>query len=87
MSGTSNDKDDDAGTLISPACPGYRHHFGLGKPPQPTVTPMQHASALEYTEREAPCHRPVRKEGGKEAQTAGGGGTVGDLGEGLSGLQ
>ena len=47
---------------------------------------MQHAIALDYTEREAPHHHPVRQGGGEQAQTAGGGGATGEFGEGLPGL-
>ena len=48
---------------------------------------MQHAGALACYEQEAPCHHPVRQGGGKEAYTAGGGGTTGEFGEGLLGLR
>ena len=61
--------------------------FGVGKPPPPTVPLMQHYGALACSEREAPCHRLVRQGGGKEAKEDDGGGTVGVLREGLSGLR
>ena len=48
---------------------------------------MQHSSALEFNEQEAPCHVPVLHGGGKEAQTAGRGGSAGEFGEGLPGLR
>ena len=48
---------------------------------------MRHSGSLTFTEREAPCHRPVRQGGGDEAQTAGGGGSVGESREGLPGLR
>ena len=47
---------------------------------------MQHAGPQACYERDAPCHCPVRQEGGAEEKTDGGGGTEGELGEGLSGL-
>ena len=34
-----------------------------------------------------PCYRPVSQGGGKEAQTAGGGGSIGEFGVGLPGLR
>ena len=46
MPRTSGDKDGDAGTFYAPACSGHRGHFGRGKPPPPTVPPMQHAGTL-----------------------------------------
>ena len=61
--------------------------FGEGKPTPPTVIPMRHAISVACTEQEAPCHRPVRQGGGKEAKTAGGGGAAGEFGEGLPGLR
>ena len=85
-SGTFSNKDGDAGSFIPPACPGYRHHFGLGKPPPPTVPPMRHAGALEYTGRKALRQLPVRQGGREEAQTTGGGGSEGEFWEGLPGL-
>ena len=50
------------------------------------MLPIQYDGELEYTEKEAPRHRPVRQGGGEEAQTAGGGGVSGEFGEGLTGL-
>ena len=47
---------------------------------------MQHAGPLEFSEKKAPCHCPVRQRGGAEDKVASGRGTVGDLREGLSGL-
>ena len=87
MSGTSGNKDGDAGTFFPPACPGYRHHSVGGKPPPPTVPPIQHAGAIVCTEQDSPCHIPVRQWGGKEEQTAGGRGAAGDFIEGLLGLR
>ena len=57
-----------------------------GNPPPPTVHPVQHSGALEFTEWEAPCHLPVRQGGGEEAPTADIRGDVGDYREGLPGL-
>ena len=86
MSGTSSDEDGDAGKMFPLACPGYRCHFGRGKPIPPKVNPLRHAGALTCSEQEAPCHPPVCQGGGKESKAAGGGGTAGELGEGLSDL-
>ena len=47
---------------------------------------MQHAGPLECSERKAPCHLPVRQGGGAEEKVDIGGGTAGEIGEGLSGL-
>ena len=46
---------------------------------------MRHDGALVCTEREAPCNLPVCQGVGKELQTAVGGGSVGEFGEGLPG--
>ena len=86
LSGTSGNEDGDAGTFYSPACPGYCSHFGGGEPPPHMVPLMRHAGTLACSEREAPCHCPVRQGGGAEAKADGGGETAGDLGEGLLGL-
>ena len=86
LSGTRDDEDVNADTLYPPACPGYCGRFEGGKPPPPTVTPMQYSGPLACYEWEAPWHRPVRPGGGSEANAVGRGGTAGDLGEGLSGL-
>ena len=67
VSGTGGNEKNDAGPFLPPACPGYRHHFGGGKPHPPTVPPMQHSGALVHTEQEAPCHCPVCQESGEEA--------------------
>ena len=48
-SGTDGNEDGNAGSFISPACTGYRHNFGGGKPPPPTVPPMRHPGILVYT--------------------------------------
>ena len=48
---------------------------------------MQHSSALECNEQEAPFRSPVRHRGGKEAHTAGRGGPVGEFGEVFLGLR
>ena len=73
-------------SFLPPACPGYHHRFGEGKILPPTVSKMQHAGALAYNEWEAPRHQLVRQWDGEELQMAGGGGTVGEFGEGLTGL-
>ena len=76
----------DAGSFISLACPGYCNNIGGGKPPPPTVHPVQHSGALEFTEWEAPCHLPVRQGGGEESPTADIRGDVGEYREDLPGL-
>ena len=86
FSRTSIDEDRDAGTFSSQAFPVYCGHFGGGKPPPPTVPPMRNAGTLMCSEREAPLHLPVRQGGGVEEKASGGGGTAGDIGEGISGL-
>ena len=74
MHRTSNDEDGDAGTFSVPACPGHHGHFGGGKPPPVTVTPMRNARPLVYTEWKAPCQHTVRHgSGAKEAAGSGGG--------------
>ena len=87
MSGTSGNEDGYAGTIFTLECTGYHYHFGGGKPTQPTVTLMQHAGALAFTEQEAPCNRLVRQGSREEAQAADGGGAVRELGESLPGLR
>ena len=80
------DTDGDAGSFISPECPGHRHYIGGGKPPPPLMPPMRHAGDLASNEQAATFHHPVRQGGGEESPTDGGRGDVGDLGEGLPGL-
>ena len=46
---------------------------------------MRNASALAYTEQEAPRHQPVHLGGGEEVHKTGGGRYAGDIGEGLPG--
>ena len=57
-----------------------------GNLPTPTVTPMPHDGNLACSEWEATCHRPVRQGSGAEEKVVGGGGTAGEIREGLSGL-
>ena len=59
------EEDGDADALFQPACPGYLDHFGVGKPPPPTVSPIRHADPMEGTKRQAPRHLTVRKGRGK----------------------
>ena len=87
ISGTIGNEDSIAGTLFPNAYLGYRGHFGGGKPPSPTVTPLKYSGPLTCSEQEAPCHLPVIQGGRKEVKASGGGGTVGEIGEGLSGLR
>ena len=47
---------------------------------------MRHAGTLVCSEWKAPYHCPVRQGGGAEEKADIRGGTVGELGEGLSGL-
>ena len=48
--------------------------------------PLRHAGTQACSEQEVPSHRPVHQGSVTEAKEAGGGGTAGDIGEGLSGL-
>ena len=83
---TGSDAEGDAGLFISPSYPGHRDCIGGGKPPPPTVPPVQHADALASTERAEPFHRPVRQGVGEEATTGGGRVDSGECGEVLPGL-
>ena len=40
MPRTSGNKDSDAGPFTAPVCPGHHGHFGGGKTPPTTVTPI-----------------------------------------------
>ena len=64
VSGTGVNAYGDAGPLLSPTCQGHRDYNGGGKPPPPTVLPLQHAGALESAEWAAYFHRSVRQGGG-----------------------
>ena len=66
VTGTSGDKDGDAGPFSAPACPGHCGYFGGGKPPPPMVLPVRHAGYLAYIERKSPCHRTVHQGDGSE---------------------
>ena len=83
MPRTSGNEVGDVGTFYAPACPGHCRHFGGGKYPLPTVTRMQHAGPLAYTEQKAPCHRTVRQGSGIEGAEVSGVGIEGEHGEGL----
>ena len=48
--------------------------------------PVQHAGDLAYTEQEAPFHHPVQQGSGEEMLMSGGGGYMGEYGEGLPGI-
>ena len=48
---------------------------------------MQHAGPPAGTERQAPCHSSVRQGSGAEEAAASGGGSEGELGDGLRGIQ
>ena len=65
---------------------GYCGHFGGEKPPPPMVPLMQHSGPLVRSNQKAPCHHPVIQGGGTEEKEDRGGGTSGELLEGLSGL-
>ena len=80
------DEDGDADALFQPACPGYRDHFGGGKPPPPMFPPMRHDGPTVGTKRQVPRHRTVRKEHETKEASDGGGGVEGDHGEGLQGI-
>ena len=87
MPGPSGDKDGDAGALPALACPRNRGHSGGGKPPQPTVQPMEHAGNPVIPEQQATCHRSVCQGIGAEEAAARGGRDEGELREGLRGTQ
>ena len=73
MPGTSGDEDGYAGPFYAPACPGHHDNFVGGKPPLPTVTPMQHAGPLACVEQKAHFHRTVLQGGGAEEEAVRGG--------------
>ena len=74
------------GPLPTPACLGYRDNTRGGKPSPPTVTPVQHAGALEESEQARYYHCSVRQRGRMEDMVNGGIGDARDHKEGLSGL-
>ena len=57
-----------------------------GNTPPPTVPPMRCAGPLACIERKAPCQCTVCQGGGVEEKAFRGGGILGELREGLSGL-
>ena len=70
---SGRDEYGDADALFQPECPGYRDHFGGGKPTPPKMSLMQHAGPMEGTKRQAPHHHTIRKgRGTKEASDGGG---------------
>ena len=79
----SGDKDSNAGALLALACPQHRGDSGGGKPPPPTLRPMQHAGSQAGPEQTAPDHGTVCKWGGAEKTTDRGGGEKGEFGAGL----
>ena len=86
MHGKSGDKDGDAGPFSAPECLGHRGNFLGGKHSPPTVPPMRCAGPLACIERKAPCQCTVCQGGGVEEKAVRGGGILGELREGLSGL-
>ena len=60
MTGPSSDKDGDAGSLPTPACPGHRGFSGGEKPPPPRLHLMRHDVSPLGTEQQSPCHISVR---------------------------
>ena len=81
--GLSGDEDSNAGALTALACPRHRGQYGIGKPPPPTVRPMQHAGPLTGPERQSPCHIPVCQGSGAEEAAARGGRVEGEIRAGL----
>ena len=75
--------DGNAGPFYAQVCTGHRGHFGGGKHPPPTMPLMQHAGALAYTERKAPCYRTVFQGSGAEETAVIGGEIEGEHREGL----
>ena len=84
--GPSGEKDGNADTLTTLACPGQRGHYGGGKHLPPTVPLMGHAGPPAGTKQKAPCHRIVRQGSGAKEAAASGGGAEGELREGLLGV-
>ena len=62
MPGPSGDEDGNVGALPVPTCYRHRGSSRRGKPPQPTVRPMQHAGTPAGHEQQSPCHSPVCQE-------------------------
>ena len=79
MPGTSGGEDGNADPFSAPACPGRRGHFGGGKPPPTTVTPMKHSGPLVCVERKAPFHHTVCQGGGAGEKAVRGGGIEGEI--------
>ena len=79
MPRTRDNEDGDAGLFSAPTFLGHRGNFGEGKPPPPTVPPMQHAGPLACVERKAPFHCTVRHGGGAEEKVVRGGIIEGEL--------
>ena len=77
------DEDGNAGPFPALECPRYRGNSGGGKPPPPTVPPMQHAVTTAGTELKAPFHSSVHQGSRAKEAAASGGGSEGELGEGL----
>ena len=87
MPGTSGDEDGIAEALLALVYPRHRGHSGGGKPPPPTVRPMQHAGPLSIPERQAPGHVPVYQWSGAEEAAARKCRDKIELGAGLRGIQ
>ena len=68
---------------MAPACPGYRGDTGGGQPPPPMVTYVQHAGAMEGSERDASAHRTIHEGGGEKEMAPGKGGGEGGHIQGL----
>ena len=64
----------------------YCDHTGGGKPPPPTVPPVQHAGDLAGAKRAEYHHFSVRQGGRYKETSDGGRGDAGECGYGLSGL-
>ena len=45
------DTDSDVYAFLQPACPGYRDHLGVGKPPTPKVLTMRHDGPMSGTQQ------------------------------------
>ena len=87
VSGTVGDADGNASPFPTPACLEHRDHNRGGKPPPPTVPPLQNYGALEGTERETYYYLSVCQGIITEEAAAEGRGYARERGEGLSGLR
>ena len=87
MPGPSGNEDGNVGSFPIPALTGQCGHYGGGNPPTPRVHPMQHAGTPAGNERKATFHSSVSQGSRANEAAARGGGSEGDLREGLRGIR